>query len=101
MAGFIIHKDALITCPHTSGIAQADQPDTRVKVSGFPIMTILRNYTITLCPQNTPCTKATWTKGALRVTASGFAVAINNGVSICVPPGALKPEQFQQRVKAE
>jgi hypothetical protein len=100
MSGFIIHDGAYITCPHTSGIATPNQTDTHVKVSGQPIMTVVRTYKIGGCPQNTPCSSAIWTEGAEHVTASGLAVAISTGKSLCVPPGELKPQIFQQRVKA-
>ena len=100
MAGYIIHDGAYITCPHTSGVATPNQTDPHVKVSGQPVMTIVRTYKIAGCPQNTPCSAAVWTKGAEHVTASGLQVAISTGDSQCVPPGAHKPQVFQQRVKA-
>jgi hypothetical protein len=101
MSGFILHQGATITCPHTSGQARPDQTDVHVSLSGQALMTVARTYSIELCPQNTPCTKATWIKGATRVTASGLPVAIHNGQSMCVPPGELKPVFFQQKVSAE
>jgi len=100
MSGFIIHDGAYITCPHTSGIATPNETDTHVTVSGQPIMTVVRTYKIGGCPQNTPCSSAMWTEGAEHVTASGRPVAISTGKSLCVPPGELKPQIFQQRVKA-
>jgi hypothetical protein len=100
MTGFIIHEGAYITCPHTSGIATPNQTDTHVTVSGQPIMTVVRTYKIGGCPQNAPCSSAMWTEGAKHVKASGLAVAINTGKSLCVPLGELKPQFFQQRVKA-
>jgi hypothetical protein len=101
MSGFIIHEGALVTCPHTTGQASPDQVDTRVSVSGQAIMTLTRTYTITGCPQSTPCSKASWISGAHRVTASGFPVAIHNGQSVCIPLGSLKPQLFQQRAAAD
>jgi hypothetical protein len=100
MSGFIIHDGAYITCPHTSGVATPNQTDAHVTVSGQAIMTVVRTYKIGGCPQNTPCSAAMWTEGAEHVTASGLPVAINMGKSLCVPPGELKPQVFQQRVKA-
>lgn len=99
--GFILDQTSFITCPHTTGIATPDQADTRVTVGGKPLMTVARTYTIAGCPQNTPCSKAVWIKGAARVTASGLPVAIHDGESMCVPPGSLKPMVFQMRVEAE
>jgi hypothetical protein len=100
MSGFIIHDGAYITCPHTSGVATPNQTDPHVTVSGQPIMTVVRTYKIGGCPQNTPCSAAMWIEGAERVTASNVPVAISTGKSLCVPPGELKPQIFQQRVKA-
>lgn len=101
MAGFILDQSSYITCPHTSGIATPDQTDTRVTLSGQPLMTVARPYTIGGCPQNTPCSKAAWIKGSEKVTASGFPVALDNGTSLVVPGGSLKPMMFQRRVQAK
>jgi len=101
MSGFIIHDGALLTCPHTTGQASPDQVDTRVSVSGQAIMTLMRTYTIKGCPQTPPCSKAAWIKGAQRVTAGGFPVAVHNGQSLCVPSGSLKAQLFQQRASAD
>jgi hypothetical protein len=101
MSGFILHQGAIITCPHTTGQATPDQTDVHVTLSGQALMTVARTYSIGGCPQNTPCTKAAWIKGATRVTASGLPVAIDNGQSLCVPPGELKPVSFQNKVTAE
>jgi hypothetical protein len=101
MAAFILHKDAYVTCPHVSGIAQAIAPDARVSVSGMPIMTVLRTYSIAGCPRNTPCTAATLTSGAQRVFASGVAVATDASSSLCAPTGgSLAPRIVQRRVTA-
>ena len=104
MAGHILHQGARVLCKH-AGIAEPDQIDSRVTVSGQAVMTVLRTYTVTACSLNgsssPPCTKATWIKGAERVSASGLPVAIDTGQSLCVPSGnVLDPKQFQQRVTA-
>jgi hypothetical protein len=100
MSGFVIHDAAYITCPHTVGTATPNQTDPHVKVFGQPIMTVVRTYQIKGCTQNTPCSSAVWIEGAGHVRASGLPVAISTGKSLCVPPGDLKPQFFQQRVKA-
>jgi hypothetical protein len=105
MPGYILHKDALVACKHAPGLAHADQPDLHVSVSGMPVMTVLRSYTVIGCALNgtnsPPCTKAMWTAGAQRVFAGGFPVAIDTGQSLCLPSGQpLDPKTFQQRVKA-
>jgi hypothetical protein len=101
MADYILHKDAYVTCPHVTGVAQAIAPDARVSVSGMAVMTVLRTYSIGGCPRNTPCTAATLTSGAQRVFASGFAVATDASNSLCAPTGgSLAPKVVQRRVTA-
>jgi hypothetical protein len=105
MSGFILHDGALVLCKHPPGNARPDQTDTRVTVSGRAVMTVVRTYTVTGCALNSttspPCTTAVWLKGAERVFASGLAVAIDSGQSMCMPSGTpLEPVIFQQRVTA-
>jgi len=105
MAGNIMHKDALVACDHAPGIAKADSPDQRVKVSGQPVMTVLRSYTITGCAltgtTSTACVSGMWLKGAQHVLVGGLPVAIDNGTSICLASGGkLNPKIVQQRVQA-
>jgi hypothetical protein len=101
MTGCILDQISYVTCPHTTGIAKPDQCDTHVTVSGQPIMTVARMYSIAGCPQNTPCSKAMWIKGSTRVTASGLPVAIDDGQSMVIPGGSLKSLMFQRRVQAK
>src|SRR5678816_1014331 len=103
--GFILHDGAIVACQHPPGLAQPDQTDTRVTVSGQKVMTVSRMYTVTGCnlegTNSPPCKKASWLQGAKRVTASGLAVAIDSGESLCTPSlGKLDPKVFQQRVTA-
>ena len=102
MAGFIITTDSTLLCSHQLGTARAVMPDPHVSINGNAIMTVQRPYLIEHCTDtNTgPCTKASWELGAQRVTASGLAVAINNGLSKVDPVGALVPQQFQTTVSA-
>ncbi|HEU5137477.1 MAG TPA: hypothetical protein VFU13_20205 [Steroidobacteraceae bacterium] len=104
--GFIMHKDAVVACQHAPGLAEAKAPDPRVSVSGKPVMTVLRLYSVTGCALNgtnsPPCTTAMWIEGAQRVTVGGFPVAIDSGKSKCIPSlGKLEPRIFQQRVEAQ
>jgi hypothetical protein len=105
VAGFILHEGAVVACKHPPGLATPDQTDIRVTVSGQKVMTVVRTYTVAACALNTttspPCTKASWLTGAQRVSASGLAVAIDSGQSLCLPSSSpLDPKVFQQRVKA-
>jgi hypothetical protein len=105
MAGKILHKGALVLCPHTPGAAQPDQTAARVTVSGQEVATLLPLYTVTGCGLNgtnsPPCTKAQWLKGAEHVFVGGVPVVIASGTSLCTPSGAsLDPRVFQQRVTA-
>jgi len=104
--GFIIHKDAVVACQHAPGVADAKAPDLRVSVSGKPVITIFRDYTVTGCALNgtnsPPCTTAMWIEGAKRVKVGGLAVAIDSGKSKCIPSlGKLEPRIFQKRVEAQ
>ena len=105
MAGYVLHEGAVVFCKHPPGVATPDSTDTRVSVSGQKVMTVLRTYTVKNCLRNgtnsPPCASGQWTKGAKHVTASGFALAIDSGQSVCVTSGdPLDPKVFQQRVTA-
>src|SRR5262245_49389710 len=105
MAGNIIHKDALVACDHTPGIATANAPSPRVQVSGMPVITILSPYTITGCnlqgTTSPACASGMWTEGATKVFVGGFPVAIDTGKSLCVASmGRLNARTVQKRVQA-
>lgn len=105
MAGNIMHKDALVICDHAPGIANADSPDPNVLVSGKPVMTILRSYTITGCAltgtTSPACVSGMWLQGAQKVLVGGLPVAIDSGTSICIASGGkLNSKIVQQRVQA-
>jgi hypothetical protein len=105
MTGKILHKGALVLCPHTPGSAQPDQTAPRVTVSGQEVATVLPFYTVSGCALNStnspPCTKAQWLKGAEHVFVGGVAVVISSGTSLCTPSlASLDPRVFQQRVTA-
>lgn len=104
--GFIMHKDALVVCDHAPGIATANVPDVRVKVSGMPVVAVGSPYTVTACALNgtssPPCATGAWTQGAKHVLVSGVPVAIDDGQSLCATSfGRLNPRVVQQRVQAK
>lgn len=101
MSGFIITTDANLACPHGTGSARAQLPDSRVTIAGRPIMTVQRQYVVEACGNtNAPCISASWISGAQRVTAGGLSVAINTGWSEVKPVGMLAPLLFQTTVTA-
>jgi len=92
MPGFLLHEGAEVMCLH-GGNAEPTVPDTRVTVSGQPIVTQVCVYTVGGCampPPITgtgPCTICTWITAATRVTASGIPVLLQDSQAICVLPG--------------
>lgn len=92
MPGFILHAGAAVQCMH-AGIAQPVAFNPRVTVSGQPIVTMANSYTIAGCtfPAMTsgapPCATAQWTTGAVRVTAMGQPVLLQDSQATCVPTG--------------
>jgi hypothetical protein len=106
MPGPILHVGAVVTCTH-GGMATPPSPSPRVLVSGQPVATITVPYVIAGCPfvppgnPLGPCVTGQWVLGATRVLALGQPVAIEGGVSVCVPNGApLLPVTVQTRVIA-
>ncbi len=105
MAGHILHEGAVVLCQHPPGTAKPDSTDSRVTVSGNPVVTISHTYTVTACGLETtnspPCKKASWLQGAEKVFASGAPVIIDSGLSLCTPSmGQLDPKVSQTRVTA-
>jgi hypothetical protein len=92
MPGFILHSGAVVQCLHV-GIAQPAVVNPRVTVSGQPIVTLTSTYTIAACTLPSlsagapPCATAQWTTGALRVTAMGQPVLLQDSQATCVPTG--------------
>jgi hypothetical protein len=104
MPGPILHLGATVMCPH-GGQAMPTAPVPRVLVMGQPVATIAAPYAVAGCPfvppAPGPCVTGQWILGALRVLAMGQPVAIQSGVSICVPTGTpLLPLVAQTRVIA-
>jgi len=92
MPGFILHSGAAVKCVHV-GFAQPTVVNPRVTVSGQPIVTMASPYTIAMCtfpslsPGAPPCVTAQWITGALRVTAMGQPVVLQDSQASCAPNG--------------
>jgi len=104
MPGFLLHLGATVTCSH-GGQAQPTAPNPRVLVSGQPIVTIACPYVVAGCAMppppggNGPCVTAQFVTAALRVTALGQPVLLQDSQSVCVPTGTpLLPLVVQMRV---
>lgn len=105
MPGFLLHVGAVVSCMHV-GQAEPTMPNSRVTVSGQPIVTQTCVYTVAGCVLpppilgNGPCTVCTWVTAAERVTASGIPVLLQDSQAVCVLPGTgLIVEETQVRVK--
>jgi hypothetical protein len=90
--GYLLHVGATVLCAH-AGQAQPVVSDPRVKVSSQPIVTQSSTYTIAGCTlppptaANGPCVTAQWVSVALRVTAGGVPVVLQDSQAICAPTG--------------
>ena len=105
MPGFLLHMGATVLCAH-AGQAQPTVPNPRVKVSGQPIVTQPTVYTIAGCAfppppaGNGPCVTAQFITGAVRVTAGGQPVLLQDSQAICTPTGTpITIVMTQVRVK--
>ncbi len=105
MPGFLLHVGATVLCSH-GGQAQATVPNPRVKVGGQPITTQPAPYAVAGCAlppppaANGPCVTAQWIVAAIRVTAGGQPVLLQDSQAICTPTGTpLMIVQTQIRVK--
>ncbi len=105
MPGYLLHVGAVVQCVH-GGMAQPTVPNPRVKVMGQPIVTQSAPYMVAGCafpppPAGTgPCVSAQWIMGALRVTAMGVPVLLQDSQAICTPTGTgLIVATLQMRVK--
>jgi hypothetical protein len=105
MPGFLLHQGATVLCAH-GGQAQPTAPFPRVTVSGQPIVTQPTPYLVAGCAfppppaGNGPCVTAQFMMGALRVTAGGLPVLLQDSQAICTPTGTpLNIVMTQVRVK--
>ena len=92
MPGYLLHAGAQVLCAH-GGQAQPTVPNPRVRVSGQPIVTMPGPYIIEGCSfpppptANGPCVTAEWVVAAIRVTAEGQPVLLQDSRAICTPTG--------------
>lgn len=91
MPGYLLHLGATVLCAH-GGQAQPTATDTRVTVSGQPIVTQAAPYSVAGCPfvagtTPMPCVTVQWIVGAMRVTASGVPVLLQTSQAVCAPNG--------------
>jgi hypothetical protein len=92
MPGYLLHVGAQVLCAH-GGQAQPTVPNSRVQVSGQPIVTMPGPYVVAGCAlppppaANGPCVTAQWVVAATRVTAEGQPVLLQDSQAICVPTG--------------
>mgnify|MGYP001081728518 CR=1 FL=1 len=105
MPGYLLHQGATVVCMH-AGQAQPTVTDSRVKVSGQPIVTQPAPYTIAGCTlpppilANGPCVTGQWITAATRVRAGGMPVLLQDSQAICTPSGTgLIVAVTQQRVR--
>ena len=103
--GFLLHQGATVLCAH-GGQAQPTVPNTRVIVGGQPIVTEDAPYVVAGCAlppppaANGPCVTAQWVTAALRITAGGVLVLLQDSQAICAPTGTpLNIVVTQTRVK--
>jgi uncharacterized Zn-binding protein involved in type VI secretion len=98
----VVHLGATVLCAH-GGQAQPTTPNTRVLVSGMPIVTMTAPWVVAGCPFSpgapSPCVTAQWIVAASRVLANGQPVVIVGSQSLCAPNGTpLIVAQTQTRV---
>lgn len=89
MPGFLLHEGASVICAH-GGQARSLSPNSRVLVSGQPVVTQPYPFVVSGCPFNisgspSPCTSAQWITGATRVKSNGMPLLLVDSQSLCIP----------------
>ncbi len=103
MPGFLLHFGASVICAH-GGQAQPVSTNSRVTVSGQPVVMQPIPYTIAGCPFTNgsspqPCLTAQWITAATRITSMGIPLLLFDSQSVCVPnPSPLVITTTQTRV---
>jgi len=108
MPGFLLHVGATIICPH-AGQVTAISANTRVLVSGQPVVTFADTFTVAACvftvpgPKPQPCVKVQWITPATRVLVNGQPALLQTSTGICqsveqIPQGPPTPVAVQARV---
>jgi len=110
MADYLVHVDAIASCPHKGQISIISS-NTKVKVSGEAVATIGDTYMVIAgtCTFTTqagphPCVKVQWIRPASRVFVKGQPVVLKNSTGLClaadqVPQGPPSVTSTQTRVK--
>lgn len=107
MPGYFLHLGATVLCSHPPGQATPVVTNTRVRVSGQPIVTQTSTYVIAGCALSAPppkpfCLTAQWITAATRVRAGGVPVLLRDSQAICAPTGTpLNVILTQMRVKGK
>jgi len=104
MPGALLNQSALIFCLH-SGVAQPTISDLRVQVAGSPVVTQDVPYMVAGCAlsaSGNPCVTGNFVTAAIRVTAGGVPVLLQDSQAVCVPNGAgVIVAMTQPRVTAQ
>jgi len=82
MSGSLVHVNANIMCPH-SGHISVITTNTRVSVTGQPVVTQTDIYSVIGCPTSKPCAIAVWIVPAAHVLVNGQPVILNTSVGVC------------------
>jgi hypothetical protein len=96
MPGFLMHVGASSICPH-GGQVSAITTNTRVLVSGQPVVTAEDEFLVAGCPftvpvaEPQPCVEVQWVVPATRVFVNQEPVILFDSVGLC-----LNPEQAPQ-----
>ena len=103
MPGYLLDAGPTVMCAH-GGQAQPTMMFPRVKAGGQPIVTQGGPYMVAGCPfvppAPGPCVTAQWVTTALRVTAGGVPVLLQDSQSLCIPTGTpLTIVMTQMKVK--
>lgn len=108
MCGFVMHVNAGMMCPH-GGQVTSITSNTRVKVSGQPVVVQNDTFTISGCPfvvgtKAQPCVTVKWLVPAMRVKVGGFRVILKESTGLCqsieqIPQGPPNVISVQSKVK--
>lgn len=113
MPGPLVHVGAAIICTHAAPVT-AITSNTRVLVSGMPVVTLADNYVVTGCPftlpttppKPQPCVRVQWLVPATRVLVNGQPVILQVSSGIClsveqIPQGPPTVVSAQPRVTGQ
>ncbi len=93
MTGFLVHVGASIICPHGGQILPSTS-NTRVLVSGQPVVTLSDTYPIVACSLTAaaatggppPCVTTQWSKPSLRITINEQPAILADSIGVCQNP---------------